>query len=259
MRETWMLIKLSWKSQMIYRLDFFGNLALLFWSYGLQYIFFSEVFQYTNHLAGWSEVQTFVVFSILIFITLSVETVGRSILEFFRVLHRGNIDPFLLKPIPISKLLWLRWCRPVNIIPLMLWTAISVNHRLFKEVNELAGGYQGLLVLAFLIGLAILANICFMTLVSLMTFVIQRELPVDYIHEQVFRLAILPVTVYSRVGSCFMSVILPVAVSGAVPLIIVMNSDYGLGFAFSLGCLGLMAVTWVSIHYSLSKFDGTGG
>ena len=259
MQATWTLIKLSWKSQMIYRLDLFSQLALMFWSYGLQYVFFSEVFHYTNDLAGWTEVQTFAVFSILIFITLSVETIGRSILEFFRVLHRGNIEPFLLKPISISKLLWLRWCRPVNVIPLFLWTAASVHHRLFNDVSELVGGYPGLLALAFLICLAILANICFMTLVSLMTFVIQRELPVDYIHEQVFRLAILPVTVYSRLGSYMMSVILPIAVSGAVPLIVVTRSDYLLGLAFSLGCIGTVILTWVSIRYGLSKFEGTGG
>src|SRR4051794_19777424 len=110
------LIRNAFLSQLAHRGNFLGYLFLLLAAYGMRLAYIDGVFHYTGEVGGWGRSEVTFVLYLAVVVTLAVDTFDTSLIQFYRLMALGQIEPFLTKPVPFVQVMLFRWCKPANLI-----------------------------------------------------------------------------------------------------------------------------------------------
>lgn len=242
-------------SKLQYRSNFIGSIVLLSIIYASKLLFIDTLFNYSDGLGGWSKTEVFFIFYLSIVVWLGTGVVDSSVYSYFRHVHAGKIDSFLVKPTNQLLTLFMRWCDPSKLIILALILPLGLLFQgAFADQSVLRwGGFFALTV--FAIGL----NVLFIATLNLSVFVIQRYLPVDFIVSELNRMSHLPVSLYPAKGIEVIFTLLPTVFCASIPAAYIIKDSYYLGWLMAAVFVAY-AVVFRSVFYRiLSKFDGLGG
>ncbi len=201
------LLRGATAEQLTYRFDTLSNLLLTVAYYGIQLLFFDRVFDLSPTLGGWTREEVYLVFFIFIVIMLSVEMISYSVDRFFYFIHLGTAEPLLIKPCGVVPMMLLCWSQPsfgaaaallvvsvlvlgaANIVD--LGAMANLRHESLSAANVWKLGPLSL-YLGFGIGIIAgwIASLSLAILLNTITFVIQRQIPVGFIHGELLRLSI---------------------------------------------------------------------
>ena len=250
-----LLIKLSLKSQMVYAANFLSYTLTSLVYYMFVFIFITSIFHFTNEIAGWSENEMKYIFYLSVLITLLTEMFAQSIYEFFNQISEGRIEPFLMMPIRQMPLLFLRWCEPANIVTaVLLFSAVFIF-----SGSQLFLTWLNILLFVISIAIAVLINVFFVSILSFMTFITQRRIPVDYIYEEAYRLTILPASLFPQKMFPFILILFPIVISASAPAAIIVKNDFNL-LTYLIATLFFIFLFFCFFYRLLSeKFDLLGG
>ena len=238
-----------------YRSNFIGATILLVIVYASKIIFIDSLFLYTNGLGGWSKNEVYFILYLSIVIWLITGMLDSSIYSYFRHVHAGKIDPFLVKPTSQISTLFLRWCDPSKIIIL---GAILPFSLLFSDV--VAGQALGHWAVFFVLTLcAVFANVLFIASLNLFVFIVHRYLPVDFIVSELNRLTHIPVSLYPRRGLEVLIVLLPTIFCASIPAAFMVKGNLDIGLFFIVFVLVYAVVFRFLFVRLINKFDGLGG
>jgi ABC-2 type transport system permease protein len=249
------LVRNACLSQIRYRGNVFGYLGILLCSFTLTFTYINAIFQYTSNLAGWTKDQAIFILYVSILIGMIVDTFDTSIMQFYRTVALGKIDPFLVRPVSLVSIMLLRWCKPVNlfliVFLLALWPIFDL-HTLRSPLDWVVGGF-GIIFGAVSVLLVF-------SVLSLITFLSQRQIPTDFIVSELYRLTPFPISLFPNgpVRLCLF-LVLPMIFSASAPSAALVNGDYSGVTALTVGdiFLGIASVAGFKVLYQ--KFDFIGG
>ena len=274
-KTLYVLLRGAAAEQLTYRFDLLSNLLLMAAYYGIQLLFFNRVFDLSASLGGWTREDVYLVFFIYLIIMLSVEMVASSVNRFFYFVHLGTAEPFLVKPCGVVSIMLLRWSQPAFAVVAILIVAIVVSLGAANslEISATANLHNGSMddvsvwksealrrYTGFGIGIAAgwIANLSLVILLNTITFVIQRQIPVDYIHGELGRLSILPTDLFPRHAFISLMITIPMVFAASAPVAFLKGDTQALAWLVA-SSLTLLAVTcWVFFAAS-KKFEGLGG
>jgi hypothetical protein len=185
--------------------------------------------------------------STLVLSELSIRLLSRpfivSLDRFFRLARLGEVDAFVSKPTGLVRTMVLRWCRPLRLVlalvPLGAVLAISRGQ---GPASRPDFGAAGSWLAAILCGAT--ASVALFVLLNLPSLVVAREVPSDFLFEEISQLRLLPLPVYGANGA--------VAAALAVPSIAAAAIGTGtLGGDVGLSMLCLVAGTVISCAISV--------
>ena len=195
----------------------------------------------------------FFVFSIL---SLSINIFSSSIYSFFKTVSKGNIEPLLVKPTSIYETIFLKHTKPLNIVLIILIsTFIFYTTKIFSIDVELMVWTK----FALAIFCSFILNILFIFILNLLTFVTGRFLPIDYIHEEVYSLSIVPISLYPKGVLKYLIMILPIGISASFPVFILeKDNNFLLTLFISITLISLL-ITIYLFKKAFKNFNGLGG
>lgn len=259
MATLYTLLHLSLKSEMAYAGSFIWYALFSFINYIFMFIFISSIFLFTDDIAGWTEDEMKYIFYTSVLVGLLTQAFAASVFDFFKLVSQGKIEPYLVMPIKRLQLLFFRWSElsiflsiALVIVLFVFYTVHFTKAELYLDVLHTAGYVTGVLV-------AVLVNMFFIASLSCLTFLTQREVPVDYIHEDIYRLAILPASLFPNNSLIPILVVIPVVISASAPATILVKGDFELFYFLILAML--TSATFFKITYSklIQNFDLLGG
>ncbi len=238
-----------------YRSNFIGSIILLSVIYSSKLLFIDTLFNYSDGLGGWSKTEVFFIFYLSIIVWLGTGVIDSSVYSYFRQVHSGKIDPFLIKPTGQLMTLFVRWCDPSKLIILAMMLPLGY---MFKDAIEPQSvmrwfGFATLVIVA--IGL----NALFIATLNLGVFVIQRYLPVDFIVSELNRMSHIPVSLYPTKGIEVIFTLLPTVFCASIPAAYIIKSSDYFGWVM-VAVFAVYAVGFRIVFYRmLSRFNGLGG
>ncbi len=224
--------------------------------FGLQFVFFSQIFQWTDDLGGWSEQKVKILFVIASIIQIAASAFLSSIHTFFLKVTRGQMEPFLVKPYSLMHLVFLRWSKPSHVILAFLLSFYTFFF-FWHEISRISFT-QGV-VFALVVAYGIVCQICFATLLNLATFVIHRQLPVDYIHSEVNRLCFVPPNLLSNKTFNFILVSIPMIFAGGLATTAIFDQVSSSHYGFITISTFFVILTKYGLSWGIKKFEGIGG
>jgi len=255
MKNGVMFLRNNYHRQLQYRTSFFGYLLITGFYYLAQFVFFNRIFDFNSNLGGYSLGDISLMLYVFINIYLCVEFSSSSVETFFNKVYHGGIEPYLTKPVAILQLILLGWCFPANLL-LLVFVQILVVSGIF-QVSVVATSIEWMFFLLSIV-CSVILNICFILVLNLMTFVVQRKLPVDYIHSKVFELSMVPISLYPRKILAGLLIFVPVALSASLPVSILKGHYTILIVQVVVTCV-FLTLTIIGLKKSLTLFEGMGG
>jgi len=261
--------------QFTYRFDLLSNLLLMSAYYGIQLLFFDRIFDLSPSLGGWSREEVYLVFFVYIIIMLSIDMIASSVNRFFYFVHLGSAEPFLVKPCGVVPIMLLRWSQPafaavaIAIIGIVLALAAANLIDIGAMANgrhesTITASFWRVEALARSIGFGLgivagwIANLSLVILLNTITFVIQRQIPVDYIHGELGRLALLPVDIFPRGAFISLMLAIPMVFAASAPVALLRGDAQPLVWLI-VSSLVLLLVTCWAFFTASRKFEGLGG
>ncbi|WAH56854.1 ABC-2 family transporter protein [Pseudomonas silvicola] len=242
------------QSELKYLTNLTGHVAALCVFYSCQLIFFDVV---SNFLGGAvSKSWLFIMLLSYVVVSLVVNFFSASIESFFQHLSRGLGDPFLIKPVPMWWLVLLRQCKPSYLYVLV---CVCIIVCVYADLALLVHPAAGLVLWVLSLVVGVVANLSFLIMFYSLTFLTQREMPVDYVHSELSAFAIVPVPFFSTIITKLLIHAFPLLVSASVSANVLDKGDVGLFFEF-LFIVFVHACASVLLFRSLARrFDGLGG
>jgi len=242
------------QSEVRYLFNLTGHVAALGVFYFCQLVFFDVVSSFLG--GGISKSWLFTMLLSYIVVSLVVNFFSASIEGFFQHLSRGLGDPFLVKPVPIWWLLLFRQCKPSYLFVLVCGCIIVC---IYADLAILIHSPAGSALWGLSLVVGVVANLSFLTMFYSLTFLTQRDMPVDYIHSELSAFAIVPVPFFSTTVTKLLISAFPMLVTASVSANVVGKSDVALFFEFF--CIVFFhACASVMLFRSLARrFDGLGG
>lgn len=246
----------SLRGSLQYRANFIGFLVLTALTYGFRLAFMDRLVDIGDgSVGGWSREQVLSLYYVGIVVSLLSWSVASSIDEFFRHAHRGDLEAHLMRPVSVLTLLTVRWIAGPNLLALLVVVPLAV----VDQWHSLVGVAPLNLVAAALgVLLATVAVTSTMLIVYSLTLVLQRQVPVDYVFSELFRLVQVPPTVFTGAWIGLLVVGLPLVVGVWAPV-----AALGGSFVPLLWLVGVVALTVsaavLTVRRSLGSFDGLGG
>ncbi|APJ02618.1 ABC-2 family transporter protein [Silvanigrella aquatica] len=207
----------NFKKEFSYKIDFFGDLFSNCIFYSFQLILFSTIFSYINHLENWNKNSFYLSFLFYIFIFFSIESFNKSISDFFRMIFSGKIAPYLCCPIPLYFLIFIYFFSPAKLILSFLFLLYILYYSF--QIGILHSIYE-ILLLILILGTLIFINLIYIFMLNFLSLFAQRELPVEYIHHEVFSLNLIPPTIYNSKVFYTLLISFPLILSAALPVYI---------------------------------------
>jgi ABC-type uncharacterized transport system permease subunit len=189
---------------------------------------------------------------------LLVNFFSSSISNFFRQLTRGRVDPLLVRPVKLFKLILLRWCQVHFLVVAILLLIFSIASEKIDLQPFLANITNTALYL-FVLTAGVLASIAFLLALNSFAFVTQRDLPVDYIHSSIFTFALLPTAFYSKSLVNFLVTTLPMIVFASAALDALYNGITLFVIIFTTVSITQLIVAIIIINRHFERFDSIGG
>ena len=241
--------------QLRYRGNLLFYIFVVFLSYFIKLAYIGAVFQFTATVGGYTAEEVIFVIYLSAISALTANIFVVSIYNFFRALTQGKVVPFLVQPRPILITLLCRWARVEN-------TAIILF--LLPFWPYLDPGFEGRTALHWIVGLVglvvgVVSIIVFVSGLSLLTFAIRREIPVDFINSEVQRLNMLPVGVYPTEIRHWAIALMPSIFSAAVPASALLKGQYVPSLVFLVATLASGVIVWHVLTRTLVRFDHMGG
>lgn len=256
MTSLLLLVKNNFLRQAQYRVSFFGYLLITCVLYSAQFIFFRRLFDFNKDLGDYSVSDISLMLFTFISVNLIVEFFSGSIESFFNKVYHGGIEPYLTKPISLVQLILFGWCFPLNFF-VLAGLQLLVIFGVFKL--EFNWNLLSILAYATSVVFSVMLNICFILLLNLLTFVVQRKLPVDYIHSKIFELSMVPTSLYPRRVFAAILLFVPSALSASVPVQILVQGNYSLLAVQAAVLISFLLITKLSLRKALMLFEGVGG
>ncbi len=243
------------KEQFVLRFEFWGFLFVSLFTYGFRGIFFNNFFTINDTLGGATKLEILILFSISILMGLVVWAFSGSIGQYFKFVQRGQIEAFKTQPIPEIYLLLFRWFG-VNIFGvfiILLLTFICALYFFYTiEVTWRIGVYIGL----FLFGVII--NVATFVLLESITFLTKRNVPVDFIYNEISRLCQLPLTLFGN-SVIYMLMLLPILLSSSLILAYFQSGFQIIHIIYLISGGVVLLISWVIFHRLQRCFEGHGG
>ncbi|RDB35393.1 ABC-2 family transporter protein [Spirobacillus cienkowskii] len=207
----------NFKKEFTYKIDFFCDIACNILFYSFQLIIFSTVFSYVNKVEEWSYQSFYLGFLFYIFIYFSIEAFTSSISNFFELLFEGKIAPLLCAPVSLLYLIFFRFFSPNKIIVSSLFFMYLLYY-LFS--NNIINIFNELFLLFLVLFVIILINLIYIFILNFLVLLSERQIPVEYIHGELFGLSLIPPTIYS--SKIFYSLLagFPIILSSSIPVFI---------------------------------------
>lgn len=247
---------LSARAHVRYRTNLVGYLVITLIAYGVRYVFLDQVMELSGGgIGGWSHEQIVDFFFGGVLLSLFSWALAGSVNEFFRHVQLGRIEPFLTKPTNLGMVMFTRWINSANLIMAVMvavFVAIDRGHR-FAEA-----GFGGTIAYVLSIVSGTAAVLAAVVLAHSLTFVLQRQVPVDYVLNELFRFTLVPSTAF-RGWAVFAGVIAAPIVLGLWAPVAALENDFrplALLTAVGVGS-GLLAVA--AMRGAIRRFDGLGG
>lgn len=256
MRLFILMLKNNFLRQWSYRINFIGTIGIGFMFYFGQFIFIKQILSFNNSIAGYQEQDLYFIYVIFGCLFLLISFISHSINRFFEIVYLGEIEPYLVKPGSLISLIILRWCSPLHIflaVILLIFIALS-GYLVDLPVSGM--NWVGLIIALIAV---VVANLAFILGLNCLTFVVKRKLPIDYIHERIFDLSIVPTALFPKTIFRWLVVALPIAVSASLPAEIFLKSHFNLLSYLILAALCLCGITTILFRYTFKHFVSLGG
>ena len=253
--ELWtQFLKMSWMSDMEYRLNFVLRVVGDVVWYAAQLSVFEVLFLHTTTLNGW-DLNSMRLFMATLFLVDCIYMIlfQENMDNISNLVKRGDLDFYLVKPVSSQFMVTFRKIGTAFILNLaivvayLIWTINNLNH----SVTPLQLGIYALLVI---LGVIIYYSVRF--LFGMLVVVLQDAGNIHFVWYQIFRLGSRPDILYPPVLRFVILTVLPVAFMASVPARVLVEgvSLELLGAALVLAILTawFSAVMWKQAlkHYS---------
>lgn len=241
--------------QITWRMNIGLDLILSIVFFLFQVAFFDRLFTFSTDLAGWNQEFMYVIFLAYAIINFFSGAFFDSIEEFFHQVHRGKIDGYLVRPVPMLLTMILRWCNPVKMVLAVIIGIVGHNTYLANFSPSL----EKMILFWLAIALSIAANIGFFLILHLPTLMLGRVPPADYIQSEIRQISMLPIGILPPKAITLTLTLLPISCGASV-------AGYAFRFGidsviglFALGVSALVLLTFFLTRISLRRWDSFGG
>lgn len=249
-------IEMNVRRQMIYGKNLIGEFILSSCYYILQFVFIEQISSFSGGLGSYSRDEVNLIFIVFILLGILLSVFTNSIEFFFEEVAEGKIEAYLTKPVSAWVLMLVGWCKPLNIINLVViascaFTFVSLPDTSLVNLNWML--FSVSLICIFII------NICFFLIFNFMTFITSRKMPVEYFHEMIYELSFIPIALYPSSIVKWLLFILPMSFSASLPVSLLLDkNEWNIEYIL-LSTLITTLVTFICYRVTISKFNGLGG
>ncbi len=248
------LLRCNLRRQWQYRANFIGHLILTSLYYIAQFFYLDKIIELGS--GDLSRQRVYLIFFLFGLIFLVVETLGASVHRFFQIVAQGRIEPFLVKPIGTWSLIFLGWSAPGNLVIALIFVLCVVAG---TDVLNISASLTQWLAFSLAVLCATAVNLLMILGLNLLTFVSQRHLPVDYIHERIFDLSLVPVGLFPSGVLRWLILIVPVATTSSVPAAVLLDAQFLLlGYLVTSTLIMIFLVGW-GYRSTFKRYSGLGG
>lgn len=256
MKEIKFYFKSNFLRQFTYRTSFWGYICLTCLFYFFQFQFIDRIFDLKDKFAGLENFDLYLIYFNFVTLSLCIEFFSNSINRFFEIVYMGGIEPFLTKPISSHKLILFGWCNPISPVLAVIIGSFMLLGTKYLQISAPFLNWLGYLISMVCV---FICNICTILGLNLFTFVIQRKLPVDYIHERIFDLSIVPINLFPGQILKFLTIGVPIAISASLPAAILLKAEFWILVYLLIGTLAIVVAVVIGYSRFINKFDGIGG
>lgn len=239
-----------------YRFNFIGLLFILTIVYLTKIIFLDSLFQFTKNIAGWNKFELMYLLYTMILSLLMTDIFGTSVLKFFQKIYYGEGDIYFTKPISIFYYIFFAWANTSNFIPLIIM-AVSGGYYFYDVIRETTNLFIFLylfsLTLGVLINVLLIGNLCSLT------FIVKKQVPVDFLFSEISKIMILPFDFFSKKVGVYLLLIIPSIFSAAIPSAIILKHEYPLLVLQVITSIVSVVCFYLFYHYCLKRYEGVGG
>lgn len=232
------LVKLNLARELQFRAHFIlDNLVTVIWS-SILILYYVFIFQFVSQVRGWTLPQVLVLTGIY----LSFKSILKSVIEqnfsqFARIIYRGELDFYLLKPVNSQFLLSFFRFSLRSLVRLALGLGVLVWGLSLTPVPfTVMGGVQA--ILSFLLGLVIVYSLWFMSL--LLVFYLGNIDNLYYLFMPIFQVSRMPIPVFPKPVEVLFTLVIPLVFVATVPVQAIWQTvawstiGYGIFMSFSL-------------------------
>jgi len=241
------LVKINLAREIQFRAHFvLDNLVTVIWS-GLLILYYLFIFQYVTQVRGWTLAQVLVLTGIyLCFNSILKSVIEQNFSQFVRIVYRGELDFYLLKPINSQFLLSFFRFSLRSLVRLVVGLGVLVWGLSLAAVSfTVVGGMQA--ILSFLIGLVIVYSLWFMSL--LLAFRLGNVENLYYLFMPVFQVSRMPITVFPKPVEVLFTLVIPLVFVATIPAQAIWQTvswlTIGYGLLAGIGLLWLSHRLWL--------------
>jgi ABC-type uncharacterized transport system permease subunit len=238
--ELLSFLRLSFKSEMIYKMNFIFNLVLIVLFQITRYFYIDSLFLYQSEFGSWSLTEATFAFLLSIALTFGIEAFASSIGSFCRKVYLGQLDSLLCKPLSPSFVFFFWGAKLSNLLLSFLVLILAVSYYVAR-VSTAFSALDYLMVVAVFV-LLIAANVLVFALASLTIFWAHRVIPVSYIFNQLLKLNLVPGSIYKKNLFTLFVFLTPTIISSAIFVSVFAVKQYFLVLYLALSCIMLMSV-----------------
>ncbi|MCC8463665.1 MULTISPECIES: ABC-2 family transporter protein [Photorhabdus] len=256
MKTISLFIKMNIKRQLAYKKNLFGEFILSSSYYLIQFIFIDQVSSLSEGIGGYKKEDFHLIFLVFILLGVAISIFTHSIEEFFNKVASGRIEPYLVKPISIWVLILFGWSKPLNIIMFIFLAFFALSFSSLPMVTKDAIQWAEFIVSIICM---FIINLSFFIIFNFFTFISHRKMPVDYFHEMIYELSIVPVNFFPHGLVKYFLFALPMAFSASLPVSFFLGrNDWNIGYLI-ISAVFFMLGTLFFYRWGIRKFNGLGG
>lgn len=255
--ELLSFLRLSFKSEMIYKMNFILNLVLIVLFQITRYYYIDSLFLYQNEFGAWSLTEATFAFLLSIALTFGIEAFTSSIGSFCRKVYLGQLDSLLCKPLSPSFVFFFWGAKLSNLLLSFLVLILAVSYYVARVSTSFSA--MDYLMVAVVFILLITANVLAFALASLTIFWAHRVIPVSYIFNQFLKLNLVPGSIYKKNLFTLFVFLIPTIISSAIFVSVFAFKQYILVLYLTLSCFLLTSVFLYLFRKSLRYSPVHGG
>lgn len=249
-------VLMSARAHVSYRANLIGYLVITVVAYGVRYVFLGQVMELSGgDIGGWSYEQVVDFFFGGLLLGLFSWALAGSVNEFFRHVHLGRIEPFLTKPTGLGTVMFTRWINSANLV---MAAVVTVFVAIDRGGRFAGAGFDGTLAYALSIGLGTAAVLGAVVLAHSLTFVLQRQIPVDYVLNELFRFAFVPSPAFRGWAVWAGVLAAPVVLGLWAPVAALQNDFMPLALLAAVSAMTALFAA-LAMRGAVRRFDGLGG
>ncbi len=248
----------SIKNRFSLKIDFFGALCLSILTMLLTSLYFKSFFNYTSSLGGLNKYEIIILYLTSTSQVMLVNSFTYSIYNFFHEVQQGKIEPIITKPISIYVVMFFRW---FSIVQFILFVITIISLLLYIHfTSELYIRQNKLLVFCMYYLIGFILNICYITIMESLTYILKRQIQTAFIFSELSRIMQIPLLILPQKLIYGLVIFFPAIISSALATNALFHeSFYMYDYLSLLTTIVTISIT-IYLHNILrSKFNGHGG